>query len=210
MSKTLIVSYTPREGSNTEKLVQTFIQQAAEKSRITHVRLERDPAPLLLEENLNALLKRNFSGLQLTETEGSAVRSSDQLLEQLQSADRIVLAFPMYNFSVPASVKAWVDAVIQNGKTFEITDQGNYQGLCQGKKALVLMTTGSDFSQEPIKSMDFATPLIKNCMQFMGIESQQIAAYGLNQYMHKADQIIGDTQREIVDFLAQSKFLSTS
>ena len=171
------------------------------KTQITHIRLDKDPAPLLLEENLNALLKRNFAGLQLTQSESNAVQSTDHFLQQLQDADQIVLAFPMYNFSLPASVKAWVDAVIQNGKTFEITDQGSYQGLCQGKKALVLMTTGSDFSQEPIKSMDFASPLIQNCMAFMGIESQQITAYGLNQYMHKADQIIADSQREIVDFL---------
>lgn len=201
MSKTLLISYTPRFDSNTKKLVQTFLDNTANASNITHLDLVKNPAPLLLEDNLNALLKRNFMGMELTKSEISSVQSADLLAKQLLDSDRIILAFPMYNFSVPATVKAWFDAVIQNGKTFKMTDEGGYEGLCQGKKALILMTTGGDFSQEPTKSMDYAIPLAKTCMGFMGIESHSISAYGLNQYMDRVDDIVATAQQEIENYL---------
>ncbi len=205
MSKTLLVSYTPRYESNTQKLIEAFLQANSGKSEITHLDLVKEPAPLLLEENLNALLKRNYMGMELTEEENSFAASADRLLQQLQDADRIVVAFPMYNFSLPATVKAWVDAIIQNGKTFKITDEGGYEGLCQGKKALVLMTTGGDFSQEPAKSMNYASPLIQACLGFMGIESHAITAYGLNQYMDRVDEIVEESKQEVVKYIESNQ-----
>ncbi len=205
MSKTLLVSYTPRYESNTQKLIDAFLQVNSEKSEVTHLDLVKEPAPLLLEENLNALLKRNYMGMELTEEENNFVTSADRLLQQLQDADRIVVAFPMYNFSLPATVKAWVDAIIQNGKTFKITDEGGYEGLCQGKQALVLMTTGGDFSQEPAKSMNYASPLMQACLGFMGIESHAITAYGLNQYMDRVDEIVEESRQEVVKYIESNQ-----
>ena len=201
MKKTLLISYTPRSESNTAKLVQTFIQTIDGQSKIVHLDLTKEPAPLLLEKNLNALLKRNYGDMQLTESENDAVYSADQLLQQLLEADRIVIAFPMYNFSLPAAVKAWIDIVNQNGKTFKITEEDEYEGLYRGKQALILMTSGGDYSQEPAQSMNHATPLIQSCMSFMGIESHKITAYGLNQYMDRANDIVAEAQRQIVTFL---------
>ncbi|MFV2058555.1 MAG: FMN-dependent NADH-azoreductase [Thiohalomonadales bacterium] len=205
MSKTLLVSYTPRFESNTKKLVETYLQTTSGNSEITYLDLVKEPAPLLLEENLNALLKRNFMGMELTEIEKHSVQSTDQLLQQFLEADRIVIAFPMYNFSLPATVKAWIDAIIQLGRTFKMTSDGGYEGLCQGKQALIFMTTGGDYSQEPEKSMNYAAPLIQTCMGFMGIESHVITAYGLNQYMDRADDIVSETQQEIVRYLKNNQ-----
>ncbi|PHR61897.1 MAG: hypothetical protein COA43_01625 [Robiginitomaculum sp.] len=207
MSKILVVSYTPRHESNSAKLLQSFIEIAERKHHITHLDLVETPAPLLLTANLNALLKRNFMGMELAPEETKAVQGADHLTEQLQQCDRIVLAYPLYNFSLPAAVKAWFDVVIQNGKTFKIKDEGGYEGLCHGKKALILMTTGGDFSQEPAKSMNFATPLAQTCMGFMGIESHSISAYGLNQYADKADEITTATQQQIVAYLSSGDFI---
>jgi len=205
MLKTLLVSYTPRFESNTKKLVKAYLQAASDKSEVVFLDLVKEPAPLLLEDNLNALLKRNYMGMDLTEIENNSVQSADQLIQQLQEADRIVIAFPMYNFSLPATVKAWIDAIIQNGKTFKMTDDGGYEGLCQGKQALILMTTGGDYSQEPEKSMDYATPLIQTCMGFMGIGSHVIAAYGLNQYIDRVDDIVTEAQQKIVKYLKNNQ-----
>ncbi len=204
MNKTLLVSYTPRLESNTAKLVQTFIQASEGKSEISHLELAKEPAPLLLEENLNALLKRNYMGMELTKSENIAVDGADKMLKQLQEADRIVIAFPMYNFSLPAAVKAWIDAIIQKEKTFTITEKGRYKGLCQEKRALILMTAGGDYSQGPAKDMNYATPLIQSCMNLMGIDSHTITAYGLNQYMDSADDIVAGAQQEIVGYVDQN------
>lgn len=201
MTKTLLVHYTPRTDSNTAKLVETFTTAVQGNTDITVLNLVDNPPPLLLEENLNALLKRNFMGMALNDTEHKAVDSADVLVQQLLEADRVVIAFPMYNFSLPATVKAWIDAIIQQGETFSMSDDGAYEGLCQGKRALILMTTGGDFEQESIKSMNFATPLIQTCMGFMGIESHCISAYGLNQYIDRADEIVMEAQRDIEAYL---------
>ena len=82
--------------------------------------------------------------------------------------DNLIIAFPMYNFSLPAAVKSWVDAVIQKGKTFTLTDKG-FQGLCVEKKAIVIITTGYEVGEA-----DFATPLIKTALGLMGIEPEVI------------------------------------
>lgn len=203
MTKTLLITYTPRHESKTAELVKTYIDEIGEKSGITHLDLVKTPAPLLLEDNLNALLKRNFMGMELSESENKAVESADLLVQQLLETDRIVLAFPMYNLSLPATVKAWFDAVIQMGKTFTIGESG-YEGLCQGKKALILMTVGGDFTQEPMSSMNHATPLAESLMGLMSIESHSIIAHGLNQYLDRVDEIVSETQQEIVTYLNEN------
>ncbi|MEE9321132.1 MAG: NAD(P)H-dependent oxidoreductase [Granulosicoccus sp.] len=203
MTNTLLVHYTPRTDSNTAKLVETFTTTVQANTDMTVLNLVDNPPPLLLDENLNALLKRNFMGMTLNDTENKAVNSADVLVQQLLKADRVVIAFPMYNFSLPATIKAWIDAVIQLGKTFSMNEDGSYAGLCQGKQALILMTSGGDFSQESMKSMNFATPLLQTCMGFMGIESHCISAYGLNQYIDRADEIVLETQQEIETYLKE-------
>ncbi|EGG93763.1 putative (acyl-carrier-protein) phosphodiesterase [gamma proteobacterium IMCC1989] len=204
MKKILLVSYTPRIDSNTQKLVDAYLQATGDTSQITPLDLVKEPAPLLLDDHVNALLKRNYMGMALTDAESKSIQKIDALLQQLLDTDRIVIAFPMYNFSVPATVKAWIDTLVQNGKTFKITDDGAYEGLCHGKKALILMTTGGDYSEEPMKSMDYAVPLIQSCFGFMGIESHAITAYGLNQYMDRADDIVHDAQQEIARYVSDS------
>jgi len=206
MIKTLLVSYSPRFESNTKKLIDTFLNVAADYSHVTHLDLGKDTPPFLLADNLNALVKRNLMGMELTEEENVSVKGVDRLLQQLLDADRIVIAFPMYNFSLPAAVKAWIDAVIQDGKTFKMTEDGGYEGLCAGKRALVLMTTGGDYSLEPAKSMDYATPLIQGCLGFMGISSHSISAYGLNQYEDRVEGIVSDAQQKIVDYITSNVF----
>ena len=201
MKKTLVVSYTPRHDSNTRKLLETFFQSSASAADIEHLDLVAHPPPLLLEDSLNALLKRNFMGIDLTEEENKSVSGSDMLMNQILQADRIVMAFPMYNFSLPATVKAWVDSVVQKDRTFKINDKGNYEGLCHGKRALILMAAGADYREEPYKSINYASPLIESCLGFMGIETQTISAFGLNQYTDRVDDIVAQARQEIVSFL---------
>lgn len=201
MKKTLVVSYTPRHDSNTRKLLETFLQSSTSVADIEHLDLVANPPPLLLEDNLNALLKRNFMGMDLSDEENQSVYNNDMLMDQLLNAKRIVMAFPMYNFSLPATVKAWVDSVVQRDRTFRLNDDGSYEGLCHGKRALILLTTGADYREEPYKSMNFASPLMESCFGFMGIEAQTISAFGLNQYPDRVDDIVGQAQQEIVNYL---------
>ena len=102
---------------------------------------------------------------------------ADELIEELQVADTIVFGVPIYNFSVPASVKAWADLVARAGTTFKYTDNGPV-GLLSGKKAYLAVASGGT----PVGSeIDFMTPWFKFFLGFIGIEDVTvIAADGIN------------------------------
>jgi len=111
MKKTLILSYTPREGSNTKKMLDFFIENNQDKTEITFIDLAEEAPDLLLKENLNLYVNRNFGGVELTDEQQNVLAKNDKLTQQLLNTDFVVLASPMHNFSIPAPVKAWFDAV---------------------------------------------------------------------------------------------------
>ncbi len=92
--------------------------------------------------------------------------TSNQLVEQINLADIVVIGSPIYNFSVPAVLKAWIDQIARAQLTFKYTENGPI-GLMTGKKAILVMASGG----VPIGSaMDFATPYLQQIMRFIGIE----------------------------------------
>lgn len=196
MKKTLIVNYTPRVNSNTKKMVDFFIELNKEKTDITILDLAVQPPDLLLQENLNLYVNRNFGGIELNEKEQKVLAKNDIMMNQLRNADFVVFACPMYNFSLPATVKAWFDGVIQAGETFVPTESG-FKGLCENTQAMVLMTSGSDFGAEPLKSLNFATPLISACFDLIGIPCQTINVFGLQQHAHKLKEMLENANEEI-------------
>ena len=202
MKKTLILSYTPRENSNTKKMLDFFIANNQDKTEITFVDLAEEAPDLLLKENLNLYVNRNFGGVALSEEEQKVLAKNDKLMNQLLETDFVVLASPMYNFTIPATVKAWFDAVIQAGKTFAYTETG-LKGLCENTEALILMTSGSDFGIEPYKNVNFATPLLITSFDFLGISAQAINKFGMIQYQDKAEQMIEDAKEEITEISNQ-------
>jgi FMN-dependent NADH-azoreductase len=101
-----------------------------------------------------------------------ALSYSDSLVAELQQADIVVIGVPMYNFSIPASLKAWIDMIARARLTFRYTENGP-EGLLQGKKAYLVVATGG----VPVGSpMDFATPYLKHVLSFVGITDVEIIA----------------------------------
>ena len=177
MKKTLVVSYTPREGSNTKKLLDHFLTQIEGKTEVEVLDLAANPVPMFTKEPLNAYVKRNFGGQELTDQEAKSLEAIDQMCEQAMHADYIVLAYPIYNFTFPGPVKCWFDAVLQSGKTFRYTETG-FEGLLKGKKALVITTSGGDYTSN--SAWDFSTPLAHGELSFVGIEPKVITAGGMS------------------------------
>ncbi len=96
----------------------------------------------------------------------TALAASDTLTEELLSADTLVLGAPMYNFNVPASLKAWIDFVVRPGKTFRRVANGNLEGLCGGKKVYIC-TASSGKSKDT--DMDHLRPYLNVIFAFIGI-----------------------------------------
>lgn len=123
---------------------------------------------------------------QRTQQQASALALSDQLIVEVKHADTLVLGIPVYNFGIPASLKAWIDQITRAGVTFQYTENGP-KGLLSGKNAIVVIATGGT----PVGSdYDYATPYIKHILGFIGITNVTvIAADSLMQNMHeKIDQ----------------------
>lgn len=90
---------------------------------------------------------------------------SDELVEELQAADTIVIGMPIYNFSVPAALKSWIDMVARAGVTFQYTADGP-QGLLDGKRVIInFVSGGTELGSE----IDFASGYLRHMLGFLGI-----------------------------------------
>ena len=97
---------------------------------------------------------------------------SDTLVAELEAADTIVIGTPLYNFGVPASLKAWMDLVARPRKTFSYTPDGPV-GHLAGKKAIVVVSSGGVPVGAP---MNFLTPHLKLFLGFLGITDVDVRA----------------------------------
>lgn len=178
--KTLIVQYTPRnERSNTKKILDAFIG-AIKNSDIERLDLVKDVPDLFLEQNLGAYIRRNYLGEELSSEQKKSLSKMDGMTEQLKSSDIVVVAFPMFNFSMPAPVKAWFDSVMLKGQTWDAKN-GKYIGLMNGKKALTIVTSGGIYENGPMTPWEHALSLAKIEFQFMGYSDiRGILAGGMN------------------------------
>lgn len=130
-----------------------------------------------------------------TERHREALAISDSLVAELKDADVLVIGVPIYNFNVPASLKAWIDMISRARLTFRYTDNGP-EGLLQGKKAYLVVATGGVPVGSPV---DFATPYLKHALGFIGITDVEIiAADRLNS---QADEAMDSARARIAELI---------
>ncbi len=128
-----------------------------------------DAIPVLTEDWLAA----NFTPeAERTEQQRQTLALSDDLIDEIQAADTIVIGAPVYNFSTPAVLKAWIDQVCRVGVTFKYTETGP-KGLLEGKRAILLIASGGTKMGSEI---DFASTYLRHIMGFIGITDVTIIA----------------------------------
>ena len=115
---------------------------AAQGNSIVTRDLAAQPVPHLTEAMMGAFFT---PAEQRGEQATADIKISDTLVDELLAADILVLAAPMYNFSVPSTVKAWIDHVARAGRTFQYTATGPV-GLATGKKAYIVTASGGVYS----------------------------------------------------------------
>jgi FMN-dependent NADH-azoreductase len=109
---------------------------------------------------------------------------SEGLIAELQQADEYVFGVPMHNFSIPSTLKLWIDQVVRAGKTFAYTSSGP-AGLLTGKKATLLVASGGAYGEgTALASLNFVTPYLRTVFGFIGITDLTIiAAEGTSRLM---------------------------
>ena len=123
-----------------------------------------NPVPHLTAETVAAI-----KGTPSSEAEVAARSLSDGLIAELQIADLIVIASPMYNFGMSSTLKAWFDHVLRAGVTFRYTESGP-EGLLKGKKAVVIESRGGLYSEGPAAAMNAQESHIQTLLGFAGID----------------------------------------
>jgi FMN-dependent NADH-azoreductase len=136
---------------------------------------------------------------QHTEAMKTAVALSDELINELQSADVLLLSVPMYNFSVPSALKAWIDQIVRIGQTFAY-DGTNFTGLVTVKRAYVICAYGASGYTDggAFSAFNFLEPYLRSLLSFLGIPAIQF----FNLQATTADQTtleenINQTQKAI-------------
>jgi FMN-dependent NADH-azoreductase len=103
-----------------------------------------------------------------TPAQAQAVSLSETLIDELMAADVVVIGAPMYNFSVPSTLKAWIDNVARAGKTFRYTAQGP-EGLVTGKRVFIVASRGGGYSEGPMTAFNFQDPYLRTVLGLLGM-----------------------------------------
>jgi FMN-dependent NADH-azoreductase len=158
------------DGSQSRLIASEFIDRWRQSHPDTTV-VERD----LTADNIPHLSLAAFAA-SLTpaetrsSTEHQAAALADALIEEVEAADVIVLAAPMYNFSIPSTLKAWIDHITRTGRTFRYGAAGA-EGLLKGKKVFIITGRGGIYSGDsPAKDMDFQEPYLRAMLGFLGLD----------------------------------------
>lgn len=105
---------------------------------------------------------------QLTGEEIERARQSNEFVKQLFAADIIVIGAPLINFTIPSTLKSWIDHITRPGMTFGYGEKGPV-GMVTGKKVYIAMSSGGVYSEGAGKANDFVAPYLQAFLGFLGM-----------------------------------------
>lgn len=107
----------------------------------------------------------------MTDELRAATLTSDEIIAEAKRADILLITTPMYNFSIPSALKAWIDQLVRIGRTFNY-DGSSFTGLLPGKQAYVVIAYGAGGYSDggPLAGADFAKPYLSFLLGFLGIQ----------------------------------------
>jgi len=165
---------------------------------VQHLDLTRDPLAHLSGEIFAARSTQNTSSEQLARD----VEADQSALASFLAADVVVIGAPMYNFSIPSQLKAWIDRIVVAGKTFRYTANGP-EGMVKGKKAVLVISRGGIYSAGPASSLDFQETYLRGVLSFIGItDIEVIRAEGLSMGAYQRGASMAAAHRRIAEPVA--------
>ncbi|WP_127575470.1 FMN-dependent NADH-azoreductase [Paenibacillus barengoltzii] len=207
MSQVLFVKANnrPAEQSATVKLYESFLQTYKEThphDEIIELNLFELNLPYYDLDMLNGLFKVN-NGIPTTPEEQKAADLANGYLEQFLNADKVVFAFPLWNFTIPAQLLTYLFYLNQAGKTFKYTEQGPV-GLVGDKKVALLQARGGVYSEGPATALEMSLNYVKNTLAFWGINDPEVVVVeGHNQFQDRAEEIIHDGVKRAAELAAK-------
>ena len=194
MPNLLHIDSSPRAASISSRLAAAFVakwRQQNPAGSVVHHNTSLERIPYLDEAMAEAFL--DSSG-EPTPERRRVLAVSDRFVRELLAADILVLGVPMWNLSIPASLKAWIDLIVREGRTFAFTADGVAPLVPPGKKVFVFSARGGAYpAGSPMSALDFQEPYLRAILGVIGLtqiefiyaerqsESPEAAADGLAQ-----------------------------
>ncbi|MBB5883640.1 FMN-dependent NADH-azoreductase [Xanthomonas sp. LMG 8992] len=153
-------------GSISRAMVAAYVQAhmlAHPATVLVQRDLVKEPLPAMQPDMLPLYLG------QPEQADVAATALCDALIREVEQADVIVMGLSMYNFSLPASVKAWLDYVVCAGKTFRYTPEGSQGLLPAGKQVVALVASGGVYSHGEGAKHDYLLPYLKTILSLIGL-----------------------------------------
>jgi FMN-dependent NADH-azoreductase len=194
MAKVLFIKANcrPIEQAVSVKLYQAFLESYKEthpEDEIMELDLFKENLPYYDNDKINGMFKLG-KGMDMTPEEEESAAMVTKYLNQFLSADKVVLAFPLWNFTLPAVLHTYLDYLSQAGKTFKYTQDGPV-GLLDDKKVVLLNARGGIYSEGPAQSIEMAVKYVSTILNFWGIaDITTVVVEGHNQFPDKAEEII--------------------
>ena len=165
MTKILQVICSPRgQASESYRLSRTIIGFL----------LERQPSAILVERMISTRMPHideNYALAQQSAADPSqegAISRSDELIRELESSDFVVIATPVHNFTVPSTLKAWIDHIVRVRRTFDLSPSGKV-GIVRDRPVFIAVSSGGRYSGERARQPDFLTPYLKAILGMIGL-----------------------------------------
>ena len=207
MSKVLLVKANdrPADQAISSKMYETFVntfKEANPNEEITELDLFALDLPYFGNTAIMGGYKRS-QGLEVTAEEAKAADIQEQYLNQFLEADKVVFAFPLWNFTVPAPLVTYISYLSVAGKTFKYTEQGPV-GLAGDKKVAVLGARGGDYSSPEANSVEMAVNYVKLVLGFWGITNPEtVVIEGHNQYSDRTEEIVADGLEKVAQLASK-------
>lgn len=138
---------------------------------------------------------------QRSPAEQAAIAISDSYIDELLAADEVLISTPIYNLSIPASLKAWIDQISRFGRTFDRGENG-FVGLVKGKKVTIVVASGSDFRPgTPGGAYNHLEPYLRAVLGFLGMTDVRIVyAHSLNDEGTTRDAVLAEASSSLRQF----------
>jgi len=132
-----------------------------------------------------------------------ALKLSDELVEELLGADVIVIGTPVYNYNVPAVLKAWFDHIVRKGMTLGFSGEG----LLKDKRCTVLLASGGVYTEgSPIRDRDIATQWLRLILNVLGIEDIEFIAAGGTKVIDLGEQSRSEYMAPIIPLIREAVY----
>jgi FMN-dependent NADH-azoreductase len=168
-----IVSSVKGKDSFSIKLSNAVIEKISSiyPGSIVHTNnLTKSPFPHFEEAHLESF---NTPAGERTTGHKEAIKHSDKAIKEIMEADILVIGVPMYNFSIPSTLKSWIDHIVRAGVTYSYT-KGSPEGLVTNKKVYLAISSGGVYSEGQMKSYDFTESYLRTVLGFIGMNDIEV------------------------------------